>query len=399
MRTGILPAMAVPLSAMFFLLSGSFVFSQDKSLDDTKPLMTFLSHRTGSNLLYKSNADGTGLKPLLGGPVTDVPALSDQYTMVREPHWTRQSPNGKYFASWVYEKGKPYSAYQGDVRAMLWVGNLEGSWTRMVNPDCDEDFAWSPDSRQLAMAVHSSSHYRGALQERKLATEIILTGIDGAGKTSVLEQKNIWRILDWSSDGERLLLMEQKPSEKLTDKSNTLYEFHVTDSIQARKKDAQAYMDPNWLVSGAGKFLKKVKHDLDELEMIGARYSPTDNTIAVTAVDPDNMFAPNLCADDEMGRMRMMRLLCGVFIIDRKTGKSTEIAKFDDGIRGPICWSPDGKDVYFCRYLPQDDDREKFSADKEHGLAIWAVGKDGSNARFVTTGWSPSFPVETKFKQ
>jgi hypothetical protein len=32
------------------------------------------------------------------------------------------------------------------------------------------------------------------------------------------------------------------------------------------------------------------------------------------------------------------------------------------------------------------------SEDKEHGLSIWAVGRDGENARFVTTGWSPDFP-------
>ena len=45
----------------------------------------------------------------------------------------------------------------------------------------------------------------------------------------------------------------------------------------------------------------------------------------------------------------------------------------------------------FSRYLPKGDDREKMAKDKEHGLAIWSVHKDGRGARFVTTGWSPDW--------
>lgn len=103
------------------------------------------------------------------------------------------------------------------------------------------------------------------------------------------------------------------------------------------------------------------------------------------------MYAPNLVPDkdDELGRARMMRLLSKIYIFDLDTKTHRKIADYDDGIRGPICWSAGGDDVYFSRYLPKDDDREKFAEDKEHGLSIWAVGRDRMNARFITTGWSP----------
>ncbi len=209
------------------LASIAFAATALAQTNDTerKSVLTFLSHRFGYNQIYTSHSDGSKPKPFFGGPITDVPSFDQSYALFREPHWTRQSPNGKYFASWVFEKGKPYSPFQGVLRPMLVVGDTQGSWTRIVNPDCHEEFAWSPDSNQLAFSIFASANYRGTLQNRPDTTEVFTSGID----------------------------------------------------------------------------------------------------------------------------------------------------------------------VYFSRYLPKDDDREKVAEDKEHGLSIWAVGRDGKNDRFITTGWSPDF--------
>ena len=142
--------------------------------------LTSLSHRSGYNQIYTSHSDGSKAQPSFGGPTTGVPSFNDSYTMFREPHWTRQSPDGKYFALWVYETGKPYSEFQGTLRPMLVVGDIQGSWMRIVNPDCQEWFAWSPDSKQLAITILSTDHYRGTLQNRTEATEICVSGIDGS---------------------------------------------------------------------------------------------------------------------------------------------------------------------------------------------------------------------------
>ena len=352
--------------------------------------LTFLSHRSGYNQIFKSHHDGSEPKPLFGGPIVDVPSFDDSYTMFREPHWTRQSPNGMYFASWVYEQGKPYSEFQGESRPMLVAGDMAGSWTRIVNADCHEEFAWSPDSKQLAFSILSTDHYQGALQKRMETTEISVSGVDGSHYQCVLEKKGKWFVLDWSPDGKRLLLLQRSISKKLEDGPLGLFEFRLADSLNARKKGKY---DPDWTATSASEFLDPLDLkdlNLDGLQTSGVRYSPKRNEIAILAFDPEKMYAPNLLDDERSGRM--MRLLGKIIVFDLKAKTHRKIADVEDGIRGPICWSPDGNDVYFSVYLPKDDDREKFAESKEHGLSIWAVGRVGNDLRFITTGWSPDLP-------
>jgi hypothetical protein len=354
-------------------------------------VLTFLSHRSGYNQVYTSQPDGGNPRAFFGGPIADIPSFDNSYTMFREPHWTRQSPNGKYFASWVYETGKPSSKIQGVARPMLWVGDIGGTWTRTVNPDCHEEFAWSPDSKQLAFSILSTDHYRGSLQNRPTTTEICISGIDGSDFTCVLEQYGKWFVLDWSPDGTRLLVQRRDFGQRAEDLTSDLFEFRLADTSKARKRDKKDF-DAKWIVIDAPTFLDPIELDLHGMQFSDARYSPTRNELAILIYDPKNMYAPNLVADDELGRGRMMRLLGKIQVFDLDNNKPRKVADYNNGIRGPICWSPDGNEILFSRYLSKDDDREKFSTAKEHGLAIWAVGRDGTNARFVTTGWSPDFP-------
>ncbi len=63
---------------------------------------------------------------------------------------------------------------------------------------------------------------------------------------------------------------------------------------------------------------------------------------------------------------------------------------YKDGLRGPICWSPDGTEILFSRPLPAGDKREA-SKEEDNGLGLWAIKPDGSGARFLSTGWSPDW--------
>ena len=353
--------------------------------------LTFLSHRSGHNQLYSCHQDGTQPSAIFGGPLKAVPSFDDSFVMFREPHWTRQSPNGRYFASWVYETGKPYSNYQGALRPMLWVGDIAGTWTRILNPDCNEEFAWSPDSKQLAFSILSTHHYRGSLQKRPTTTEICISSIDGSHERCVLEKHGKWFVLDWSPDGKRLLLENRQFGQQLEDGTSALFEFRVSDAINARNRSRD---DQDWAANGATRFLNQIDLDLEGMQPCGARYSPTRNELALEVHDPRNMYAPNLVADedDELGRGRMMRLLEKIYVYNMDTRGLRKVADYEEGIRGPICWSPNGDDILFSRYLAKDDDREKTLQDKEHGLAVWAIGRDGDHARFVTTGWSPDYP-------
>jgi Tol biopolymer transport system component len=358
--------------------------------DDTERdyALTFLSHRSGFNQIYTCHPDGSKPQPFFGGPITDGPSFNESYTMFREPHWTRQSPDGKYFASWVYEIGKPYSEYSGVHRPMLIVGDIEKTWTRIASPDAHEEFAWSPNSKMLAYSILASANYHGSLQKRPDATEIFISGTDGSNATCVLEQTGKWMVLDWSPDGKRLLISRRSFTPKPT---GELFEFRLHAALEDRQHAEYA---PDWSVKSAPRFLELIDLGLDHLQLNSARYSPTRNEIALEAYNPENMHAPNLVADedDELGRGRMMRLLSKIYVFDLTVRKSLKVADYEDGIRGPICWSPDGNEILFSRYLPNDDDREKLAESKEHGLSIWSVDRDGNNEKFVTTGWSPDYP-------
>ena len=356
------------------------------------PVVTFLSHRTGTNLLYTMNGDGREIRPIFGGLIKDVPTVGEGVALYREPHWTRQSPNGKYFASWVYEKGRPYAKYQGESRAMLWAGDIAGTWTRVVNPDCTEEFAWAPDSERIAMSILSRDHSKGFFQSGKpRSTEVVIAGIDSSNVDYVLEQHGTWLTEDWSADGSRLLLTHREADAGLENERCDLLEFRVADAIRARNSadGGVSARGSEWTAKKAADYLVKVPGDLRGLRVNCARYSPDGKTIAVLAEDPMNLFAPNDVADDELGRERMKRLLGKLLVVDRSSGQVQKIADYKDGIRGPICWTGDGAAVLFSRYLAKDDDREKTLADKEHGLSIWSIDRDGKNARFITTGWSP----------
>jgi Tol biopolymer transport system component len=277
---------------------------------------------------------------------------------------------------------------------MLYAGGIDAPWLKVVNPDCDEQFAWSPDSRQIAFAVISGEpHGEGFLRSKLRSTEVAICGIDGSQEDFVLEQPGILVVLDWSPDGKRLLLgrryfdvAPQRPSDIL--------EFDLVEAQKARARDPAnegPLRGSRWAATHAAEFLKPLLEGTRHIDPSHARYCPTGKLIAVVVADRDNMYAPNELGDDELGRLNMRRFLGKVAILEIATGKLKTIVDDSDGRRGPICWSPDGSEILFSRYLPKGDDREKTQREKVHGLAIWAIRLDGHGARMLTTGWSPDW--------
>ena len=63
--------------------------------------ITFLSHRSGGNRLYRMRPDGSEVAPIFGGELRGVPGLSEGQTLYRQPHWSRQSPDRTLFLSWT----------------------------------------------------------------------------------------------------------------------------------------------------------------------------------------------------------------------------------------------------------------------------------------------------------
>ena len=335
----------------------------DDSTAASNQWITFLSHRSGTSFLYRMRPDGSEMTAILGGEIEGIPTIDEELTLVREPHWTRLSPNSRYFASWVYEKGVPYSKWQGSLRASIVVGDIHGEWTRLLHPSAHEEFTWSPDSMQIAFCVFSGKRSAGELRSKLRSTQVITSGFDGSNEKVVLEEPGIVVVLDWSPDGKRLLL------------SRRLFDITPETSSGLFELDLETGQCLPYLLSGTKEFSAQT-----------ARYSPSGSDIAVLWTNPRKQYAPNECSTDEF---YMMRMLGKLSLYQRDGINGRLLSDYPYGQRGPICWSPDGKSVLVSRYLPPDDNREAF--DGEHGLGIWAVQTDGSGENFITTGWSPDW--------
>jgi dipeptidyl aminopeptidase/acylaminoacyl peptidase len=164
-------------------------------------------------------------------------------------------------------------------------------------------------------------------------------------------------------------------------------EFDLASALAARSKRSkppygETVRGNEWAAKVAPTYLKQLLTG-SEKDLNTARYSPDGKSLAIVYANRTKMFAPT-----EFG-LRKNRYLGKIAVLQISTGRMKTIADYPEGLRGPICWSPDGREILFSRYLPKGDDREKMEG--KHGLGIWAIDRDGGEARFVTTGWSPDW--------
>jgi hypothetical protein len=349
-----------------------------------KAWITFLSHRTGDNLLYHMRPDGSDCKPIFGGPVKDAPGLREGMTVYLEPHWTWQSPDGKYFASWAWESLRPPGKSTVSPRFRLHLGRTDGPGpARLLSPTCMEAAAWSPESKRLAYAVLNDKESSGHLIPARM-TRIYVVAIDATAEDKIFELPGSWTPQDWSPDGKRLLLTHGEiVNAKLL--RNELVELdmeHVKKVLNhPRRNDLEARRWQNW---DTAELLEPVLGQAAPVAPTLARYSPDGKYIALTAIRRAEKPREWKALDFELG------------VIDREKATYRKVIWYKDGLRGPICWSPDGSEILFSRPLKAGDKREAMgpadgAINQEHGLGLWAIKPDGSGERFLTTGWSPDW--------
>ncbi|HWE35999.1 MAG TPA: hypothetical protein VG406_05445 [Isosphaeraceae bacterium] len=336
--------------------------------------ITFVSHRSGRNLLYKMRPDGSELSVIFGGELEGMPGLPEGLTLYREPHWGRQSPDGRFFLDWAADVGLPLEKYNAPMRFMIYLGRLDGGRVRTLIPDGGEMFAWSPDSKRIAYSVISGRGHSdvGGLTPGAPSTKIFTVGVDGSNEELVLEKPGIWNVQDWSPDGKKLLL-GYISAHSLAYASYSLHEFDL-EASQRTKKEAGAKDYTFGLFYPSSQQIDAHLRLLSgSAQVVGGRYSPDGKLIAVE-------FKPERDAYNSSFQLG---------ILDPADLKLRPILKAP-GLRGPICWSPAGREILSSRWLdPQDDAKERMEG--EHGLGIYAVRPDGSRVRFLATGWSPDW--------
>jgi hypothetical protein len=136
-----------PLSVLAVLVStAAGICKADEPRDSW---ITFLSRRSGENVVYKMRPDGGEVTPIFGGALKGVPGLAEGEALYREPHWCYQSPDGKYFLDWARDVKVPRDNSILP-RFMIYLGRLDGGPVRAIAPDGGEYAAWAPDSRKFA---------------------------------------------------------------------------------------------------------------------------------------------------------------------------------------------------------------------------------------------------------
>jgi WD40-like Beta Propeller Repeat len=341
--------------------------------------ITLLSRRSGDNLLYRMRPDGSECKPVFGGPVKDAPGLGDGLSLYREPHWTWQSPDRKHFASCAYETIRPRGRdgrYQ--YRFTLHLGRADGTGpTRVIAPVCEEAVAWSPDGKRVAYAVQTALE----LVDRNPAalTRVFVAAIDGTSEQLVLERPGFWAPQDWSPDGKWLLLHWNDFSKGPASPQGLL----ELDMGRVEKAIGHAPPHGGWQRK-QDEALREVVGKAAAVELNDGRYSPDGKYIAVTAIRKPDKPKEWEALDFELG------------VIERSTATYRKVAWYQEGLRGPICWSPDGSAILFSRPLKAGDKREggrqePVALRQEWGLGLWSVKPDGTGERFLTTGWSPDW--------
>jgi dipeptidyl aminopeptidase/acylaminoacyl peptidase len=339
--------------------------------------ITFLSRRSGSNLLYRMRPDGSECKPVFGGPVKDAPGLGEGLSLVREPHWTWQSPDRKYFASCAYERIRPRDG-RHQYYFSLHLGRADGSGpTRVIVPVCEEAVAWSPDGKRVAFTVLTSHDPEDRNAAR--VSRVFTAAIDGTDEQLILERPGLWLPADWSPDGKKLLL-NWSEFINLALSRQSIVELDMERVAQAIKNIGRRSRWQREMHSAIREVLGKAA----PVEVNDARYSPDGKSIAVTATRKPDKPGDWQPLDFELG------------VIDRATATYKKVAWYKEGLRGPICWSPDGSEILFSRPLKEGDTREggqekPGALRQEWGLGLWSIKPDGTRERFLTTGWSPDW--------
>ena len=247
--------------------------------------IAFTSERAGSADIYRVHPDGTGVERL-----TDSPAFDDQAAF---------SPDGNRIA---------FVSTRATGRANLWILDVQTHKATPLTVGDGGDFrpAWSPDGQWIAFSSDRGSDLPTAKGrwERLHVVDIYIVHPDGSGLRRVTEHRNFCGTPKWLSDGKTLL----------------------ADCMSAQN---------TWDF--------RVRPSTEETSQIFKVDIATGATTPVTA-GPGVKVAPVVLPTGEIAYIRTAVTGSAVVYTSGKPGPAGA------GLwRDPPSWSPDAKQVVFCR--------------------------------------------------
>jgi hypothetical protein len=342
--------------------------------------ITFLSRRSGANILYKMRPNGDELTPVFGGEISNVPGFSPGQTLYREPHWSRLSPDRSFYLSWTIDRILTPENSPGSASYMIHLGCVHGGPTRVLSPNYQtgEVFCWAPDSQRIAYSRFTGSDGRSSRGPGPPSTQVVVATVDGSHEEVVLEKPGFWIACDWSPDGRNLLLLYWPTNSTVYGRSD-LIEFDLFTAMEQKARFAELRPGDHFASGSSIEF--SCLRSLTDGQPVSsfhnsARYSPSGTKIAVT-------FSRRMRAID------LEHYELGIWDVASATLESA--VHYSNGLRGPICWSPDETQILFSRPPAPACPRDPQGSLVERDLEIWAIRSDATEARFLTSGWSPDW--------
>ncbi|HKI17232.1 MAG TPA: hypothetical protein VKA15_05110 [Isosphaeraceae bacterium] len=217
-------------------------------------------------------------------------------------------------------------------------------------------------------------------------TELVIVPLDGSGEQVILDRSGIWAAQDWSLDGNRLLVSYQT-LHILQRASSALFELDL-DAAKEEMSRARSSSKPpgpkdeDGIPSGGG--LRVVLPLARTIDCSNARYAPDSKSIALVGSSlqppPDRLIDPAQYSSSFELR-----------VLDLDGGNSRLLCREPDIFGGPISWSPNGRQVLFARFKNKDAAVNPDPDPPGDTIAIWSIGRDGTNLRRLTTGWCPDW--------
>jgi TolB protein len=269
--------------------------------------IAFTSERAGSADIYRMHPDGSGVERL-----TDSPAFDDQAAF---------SPDGNRIA---------FVSTRTAGRANLFLLDVRTHKTTPLTTGDGGDFrpAWSPDGQWIAFSSDRGSDLPTAKGrwERLHLVDIYIMHPDGSGLRRVTQHGNFCGTPKWLPDGKTLL----------------------ADCMSAQDT-----------------FTFRLRPSVDETSQIFKIDIATGATTPVST-GPGVKLAPAILSTGEIAWVRIAATGSTVVYVSGNVGPSGA-----DFWRSPPAWSPDAKQVVFCRGVknrPSADPRKLWSSNPKFDL-------------------------------
>lgn len=206
------------------------------------------------------------------------------------------------------------------------------------------------------------------ISERAGNSDIYIMDADGGNQINLNNNPSLDESPCWSPDGKKIMFVSDR------DGNREIYIMDADGSNLINLSNNPASDErPSWLPDG-----KKILFESNRDGKRGIYIMDADGTNPTKLpCYPDEWQVYALSPD---GKTIAFQIASDIRVLDIETGEETNLTNNPSWDLGPICWSPDGKEI-------------AFTSGKDGHLEIYLIGADGNNLKRLTT-YSGNIPPQ-----